>query len=571
VDPVSGYRWPKKLFSQLRGAARSPAGTDIKLPWDLNRMQHLPTLGKAYRLMKDERYAREIVDQIRHWLDDNPCAYGVNWTCAMEVAIRIMNVIWGYMLIKDAAAVTGEFRSHLAVSIFQHGQHILSNLEYGLRNDGSITNGNHYLSDIVGLLHLGVLCPELKAADRWQALGIRALVEEMERQVYSDGANFESSVAYHRFVIELFTAGALVCRANGITLPDRFWQRLEKMYEFVLFVTRPDGRVPLVGDADDGRLYVLSDYGNWDRTDFRYLLSIGAVLFNRADMKAQAGEFSEDAFWLLGPGAIEAFVGLKPDGGDVQSRGFSDAGLYVMRHADRYLLACCGNVGTGGMGNHKHNDVLSFELHAGGKAFIVDPGTYVYTRNVDWRNLFRSTGYHNTVVVDGQEQNRFDSKKMFAMTPDADVIIHEWLSTPDGDRLDVEHTGYLRFEPPVRHRRKFVFHKVEETWEIIDIIEGAGEHTADWYFHFDAGIDIECVRSGILRTRCEGTNLELIADSEIPLTFEIVDGWVSRRYGRILPAKIVHIRGRLTSACRMKLTICPVYEDGSRVEKALGL
>ena len=80
LDPVSGYRWSKKFFFDLKRTEISTNGQDIKVPWELSRMQHLPTLGKAYRLTKDERYAQEIVGQLSHWLHDNPCPYGVNWT-----------------------------------------------------------------------------------------------------------------------------------------------------------------------------------------------------------------------------------------------------------------------------------------------------------------------------------------------------------------------------------------------------------------------------------------------------------------------------------------------------------
>src|SRR5262249_43360305 len=162
-----------------------------------------------------------------------PCPYGVNWLCPMDVAIRIMNILWAYLFIKESPAVSNDFRARLAIAIFQHGQYILFNLEYGLRDDGSLVNGNHYLTDVVGLLHLGLLCPELKMADNWRSLGVNGLVEEMDRQVYPDGVNFESSISYHRLVLELFTAGGLLCRLNGVTLPAKYWERLERMFEFV--------------------------------------------------------------------------------------------------------------------------------------------------------------------------------------------------------------------------------------------------------------------------------------------------------------------------------------------------
>jgi hypothetical protein len=142
---------------------------------------------------------------------------------------------------------------------------------------------------------------------------------------------------------------------------------------------------------------------------------------------------------------------------------------------------------------------------------------------------------------------------MFEMTPDADVIIHQWVSTSDADRLDVEHTGYLRLDPPVRHRRTFVFQKQEGTWEIIDAIQGSGIHTADWYLHFDSGVGLARQRDRTFRTCCKGTNLELEAHSDIPLLFQVVDGWVSSRYGQKTRSRVLNIRGKFNSVCRTVL------------------
>ena len=557
IDPVSGYRWPKRFFFELERLGAANRG-DIKVPLELSRLQHLTTLGKAYQITKHERYAEEIVGQISHWWAENPCPYGVNWLFAMEVAIRVMNMLWGYLLIEDAPAVSDAFRTRLAASVFEHGQFILFNLEHGIRDNGAVVNSNHYLTDVVGLLHIGLLCPGFVTAETWRNVGVTALIEEMDRQVQADGSDFESSVSYHRLVLELIVASALLCRLNGVELPGRFWAKLEKMFEFILAVTRPDGKVPQVGDADDGRLYILSDYGSQDHLDFRYLLAIGAVLFQRSDMKAHAQGFSEDAFWLLGPSASAAFASLRNEAPQLASREFRDSGVYVMRRGDRYLLASCGVVGTAGLGNHKHNDLLSFELYAGDKAFIIDPGTYVYSRDSDWRNVFRSTHYHNTVVIDGKEQNNFEPNQLFRMAADSTVVVHNWITTAERDWLDVEHSGYTRLDPPVRHRRTFLFEKQAGTWEIADELIGPGDHTADWYFHFDHGITLEPMGEGRFRTSGPGTNLVLYACAEVPLVSRITDGWISRSYGRKLPAPILHIRVAFNCLCHMTLRLCTV-------------
>ena len=57
--------------------------------------------------------------------------------------------------------------------------------------------------------------------------------------------------------------------------------------------------------------------------------------------------------------------------------------------------------------SHIHNNCLGFELYAGDRAFIIDPGSYIYTADPVMRDLFRSTSMHNTAVIDGNEQNPF--------------------------------------------------------------------------------------------------------------------------------------------------------------------
>ncbi len=46
--------------------------TDVKVPWELSRCQHFTTLGQAYWLTGDERYAREFVDEVSDWIARNP-------------------------------------------------------------------------------------------------------------------------------------------------------------------------------------------------------------------------------------------------------------------------------------------------------------------------------------------------------------------------------------------------------------------------------------------------------------------------------------------------------------------
>jgi hypothetical protein len=189
---------------------------------------------------------------------------------------------------------------------------------------------------------------------------------------------------------------------------------------------------------------------------------------------------------------------------------------------------------------HRHNSRLSFELYAGDKTFIVDPGTYLYTPDPEKRNLFRSTAYHNTVVVDQEEQNRISPKALFQTGTEARVKLNRFQSTAEYDILDLVHTGYERLENPVVHRRQILFDKKENYWIIRDILEGSGSHRYDLYFHFTPlNIQQDQDSTLIVKTGCTGTNLAIIPLETEGVTLEITSGWISPGYGLKQEAPVV--------------------------------
>lgn len=569
-DFKSGERWqPQVLYTDtviIKGN-----GSDIKVPWELSRFQHLPTLGKAYWLTGDEKYAREFVDEIGDWIESNPPQYGVNWTCSMEVAIRAINWLWGFYFFKDSPEISDEFLVKFLRSLLIHGKHIRANLERGWRG----VNSNHYLSNIVGLVYLGILFPEFKEAKEWRDFGVKELVKEMGKEVYPDGVDYEGSISYHRLVTELFLSATLLCLRNGITFPEWYMQRLEKMIEFVMYYTKPDGTAPQIGDNDDGRLHILTSYGNWNRLDHRYLLSIGAALFNRPDFKQAAGEFHQDTFWLLEEEGVRKFNQLPNQKAALSSKVASNGGFYIMRKDNLYLMTDCVPAAPKTPSGHKHNSRLSFELFAYDKSFIIDPGAYIYTANKEMRNLFRSTKYHNTVVIDGEEQNRFDEDELFRMECDALVRVNKWETTEKYDFLDAEHTGYERLKNPVTHRRQICFDKTEGYWIVKDVLVGRGEHQFDLYFHF-APLEIEFDQEFplVVRTKTKGANLVIIPLETEGVRVEIEEGWVSYQYGVKVKAPIVKYSRKSytpTSFCNIAYPYTGEIDINKLIEKMRAL
>jgi uncharacterized heparinase superfamily protein len=221
----------------------------------------------------------------------------------------------------------------------------------------------------------------------------------------------------------------------------------------------------------------------------------------------------------------------------LKSNAFSQGGFYIMRHGDLYMIVDCVPADPKSPSGHKHNSRLSFELFACDKSFIIDPGTYIYTADKEMRNLFRSTKYHNTVVVDGEEQNRFDEDQLFTMHLDATVNVNRWLVTENYDPLDAEHNGYSRLN--VVHRKQIYFNKVEKYWVIKDMLTGEGgyKHKFELYFHF-APMDLKKKKDElVIETGNEnGANIAIAPLATEGIKMEIENGWVSYSYGKKVEA-----------------------------------
>ena len=296
LDIKSGRKWAPHYYKRLvHKSFTGTGGSDVKVPWELSTFHHLLVLIQAYIVTGDRRYADECFQQIRDWIVKNPVCYGVNWTCAIEVALRVCNWIWGWWALRTHSGWSEDFNQMFSRSVWEHGWYIENNLE-----NKHNRRTNHYLANIVGLLFIGLMYPEFKEANRWRLFGVKELVRCMDEMVYPDGVSFENSTSYHRLALEFFIFSSVLCRNNGINLPDRYWIRLEKMIEFIYHCTRPDGRMPMLGDAGDDRFFIFKDYYGWDRWDFRYLLCIGAALFKRKDFKEAAEKFYIEVAWLFG-------------------------------------------------------------------------------------------------------------------------------------------------------------------------------------------------------------------------------------------------------------------------------
>lgn len=530
LDPVSSLRFPQGIpHKEWDLLKMRPGNADVKLPWELARCQHWPVLGQAWRITGNSRYALEMLQQLEDFMAANPVGIGIHWTCTMDVALRALNWALGLALIRKCPDVDNTTLTTAYSHLFDHGTFIYNNLE----NKYEVTS-NHFLSNVVGLYYLASVFHDLPEAAVWNTFCRDALEREMQVQVLSDGADYESSIPYHRLVTELFLGAARLADFRKQPLSDDFRFRLKAMVDYMAAVLRPDGLMPQVGDADDGRLHILSGYGAWQPQDPRHLFGPAALTLDEPAWLKHAGPDGawESAWWGFDIAGVSFADNELPDHASL----FPEAGIAISRRGGQFLLVSNGIVGTKGFGNHKHNDQLGFELHLDGNPLIVDPGSYVYTSDPDARNLFRSTRYHNTLSIDGEEQNELRPEWLFRLFEAAHAEHHHFHADETAVEYHGKHVGYERLHKgKVVHERRFRLLHGPRMLIISDLLDASGIHDLCWHFHLAPGITASIPQAGFCQIETMGQRYTLA--SLDGLEARLSDVWYSPAYGVRMPCR----------------------------------
>jgi len=474
-DPTVGFTWPRKFHSLYRYSELVDVGqnTDIKVPWEMGRLQFLPLLAMAYRLSADAKYISKLDELLDDWHRNNRVGWGVGWACTMDVSLRAISLIWVAQLMAGTSWL--EHRARLLVTILaEHGRFIYRNIEY------SDINGNHHTACLLGLLYLGLALKGEPESGKWLTCATKRLQTEIVLQTYDDGVCHEGSIPYHGLVTEMFLHAGLLCRRNHIALGSQYWQRLERMLSFVLAYTKPNGKVPLFGDNDAGRVV---SFGGQEVNDHRYLLDVGSVLLRREDMKSAAGVLSTDALWIMGVDGFEEYEAIMAITERREPKAFPCGGYWVLRNPlGDHVTIDCGDVGLRGRGGHGHLDTLSVEANLAGRDALVDTGCFTYSASREYRRRAISARAHNAVIVDGIEPAPIREHGIASVSSyEARAIA---LTTcADQCSFTGEHFGYTELPDQVVYRRTVSLDSSQHIVRLSESLSGMGGHHLAWRFH----------------------------------------------------------------------------------------
>ncbi len=462
----------------------------VRMPWWRD-------LARAWRVTGDERYAQAIADQFLHfretfpilvnrsgWLSSHPLKYQAPEWRTLEMSIRLSSTwINAFYHALDSEAFNAHVICEFLKSFHEMADHLL---QYSTVRDLS----NNWLThETQGLYNAGVLFPEFTASDEWKRVAAERMWDELNKQMYPDGAHWELAPSYGRGVLGQFRSVYRLARLNDEPLPDGYLQKLEASYDYFLY-SSVNGRMPAFGDSGRGDVRGTLRWGVEDfpeREDFRWM--------------ATGGE-----------------EGVRPT---ALTSEFPWAGQYVMRSGwdadDRFMIIDSGPYGTG----HQHEDKLSFELWAYGDYLVTDPGIYTYNYDSPWRRFMVSSLSHNTVAVDHQGQNRSGLRELYITEEPLD----NWFKSADGlvSFRGTYESGYgPERELQVEHTRTVLF--VEgDYWVLIDrmIPEDTEEHLYEALYMLTGDAEAE---ETVIRTDRDGANLVLAGAASGEVVVEVTEG-----------------------------------------------
>ena len=441
LEHWTAYATSKADIRPLVQPASKGVTADIKLLWEPARFGWAFSLGRAFHLTRDEKYAETFWRYFETFASANPPYLGPNWSSGQEAALRLMAFVWAAQVFDTAAASTPVRKTTLANSVAQHAARIIPTLVYARSQQN-----NHLLTEAAGLLTAGLALPETPQAFRWRTLGWKWLVEGLHSQIDSYGEYAQHSTNYHRLMLQVVLwTNALMLGSSAYRWPRQANDAIIRSIHWLLAILDSGtGRVPNLGPNDGAYIFPLAVC---PFADFRPVLNAAARAF--LDYDLPRGAWDEMSLWFGIPLENRKYIQLPRYLGDQlygkDSWAYLRTAQYTIRPA--------------------HADQLHLDLWWRGLNVAQDAGTYFYNADPPWDNSLTTALVHNTVTVDGRDQftragkflylDWFNAYRRASLVADPAIL----------QRMRGRHRGYWR--QGVRHERTVTAY-VDGHWQVQD-------------------------------------------------------------------------------------------------------
>lgn len=524
-------QWPDDFYWAIDfGDRPDKPGRDVKLNWEVNRLQFLLTLGACWRLTGDPIYSRSARSILDSWLDSVIYPLGPQWASNLEVAIRSLSLVRCCLIFIDSDDWDFDFLIKVIASI----ELSLDHLENELTTHH--TQGNHLLGESAALWQVSLLCPFLKRSRQRILKASRILNRLVPRLILSDGVYAEQSTSYAKFVLEFLIPLLSAKSGTDTGLSDISRELIRKSLYFLDTISDTNGILPMIGDSDSGSAlgFYMDDFWN-----IGSLLVSGAVAFDEPNLCRKVKSFPAESFLFWGDrgvswhelncsGPVDAVSDSTRSVPQIER--FPDGGLVIARRKGLSIIFDVGPMGKAPGYEHGHSDGLSVQLWLDDNPLLIDPGTFVYNGKTSWRKYFKGSSAHNVIRLDSRDQSISLGSFRWASSP----VIKKTEIRQNGNHIYL--AGTIHLEKAIWTRR--LSSSSDNAVLILDEIRCAAGSPVELNLVFDPswGIissdDDAPTRgegdAGMLLFGWEANAVEILRGDE-----KITGGWLSRLYGKL--------------------------------------
>jgi len=424
-------------------SAHSSLFSDIKLLWEPARFGWTFSLGRAFLVTGDEKYAEAFWRNFELFAVSNPPYLGPNWTSGQEAALRLMAFVWAGQIFLNASSSTPERNATLARAVSSHASRLPATLVYARSQQN-----NHLLVEAAGLFTAGLALPDHPNAARWCKLGWKWLNEGLQSQIDSTGEYAQHSSNYHRLMLQVVLWTNSLLRRNDFSRyswPLRTKEAILRSIHWLLSILDAgSGRTPNLGANDGAYIFPLTIC---PFSDYRPVLNAAVRAFLDRDLPG--GPWDEMSLWFAVPLENSTRVAEIRQLGDKVYGKDSWAYLRTAQFTSR----------------PSHADQLHLDLWWRGLNIAQDAGTYLYNSDPPWDNSLTTALVHNTVTVNGCDQFRRAGRFLYLDWFDAFRDGSQATDPAILQRICSWHLGYRR--QGFRHERT-VRACTDGNWQIQD-------------------------------------------------------------------------------------------------------
>ena len=520
---------------------------DQEYVWQFNRHRCFITMGQAYQITLDEKYAIAYADMLEDWILSCPFTESSKTTTWRILEAGFRGDYWthAFELFKDSPNVTDELKKLMYDCLRVHAKYIISmhNAYRLISNWGVIENH--------GLFLISLTLPEDDESREYRNIAIDHLDKLCRMSIMPDGAEWEQSPMYHNEVLKDLLDVVIIAKRKGFDLPQSILDTVYNMAMADLKWMKPDHHEFMMGDSDD---FDMSQY-----------LCKAAIAFEDPVLKSGAKEIVDfETVWEVGIEGIRVFESMKKTNPSFTSVAMEDTGNYFFRSSweeDANVLRFhCGTIGAG----HGHSDQLHFDIIAKGEDVLMDSGRYTYVWG-DKRNEYKNPTAHNTIIVDGKyftvNKDSWECSKLSAPVKQQYRFLDKYEFVQGG------HLGYM-MDLGVFINRKSIHIKGISTYIIVDECYANSAHKYQGYLHFNEHGTVElCDNRAIYRGIKADTVLDFITPNT---TTTIIDTHISRSYNHETVNKTIVYEWQGESTCTNIIVVHTIEHgrlDDYKIEK----